>query len=333
LSAPKVSICVAQFNRADRIEQSISSLLNQKYDSFEVIVVNDGSTDEATKVELEKLKAPSILIIHQENSGFVGAMNKAISMARGDYIAIHGAGDVSFDSRIRKQADILDQNPDIGLVSCLFDNVMFKGAISCKQSIDLNRPYEITSRALLGFENPIGHGEVMYRKSLFIAVGGYRPYFKFAQDRDLWLRMIDFTRMVVIQEVLYQRGIFKDGVTTNIEKILIQKNLAALARQCYETKNEYGRDLIDEYGDHAGLFRKGCKYLSKFHAKQSVEYLLKSDFAKARFFANLSINEGFGLYSAGALLVNYLCRYKPIHTLIKRLIIRLYPNSVKAYRS
>lgn len=333
----KVSICVAQYNRADRIALSVGSLLEQDYDDYEIIVVNDGSPDQQVKIELDKLLTTSsvkLTVLHQENTGFVGAMNHAISVASGEYIAIHGAGDISFKTRIKKQANYLDLNPAVGLVSCLFQNVVVGGSSDGKAAAKVKKKGFITAQDLLAFDNPFSQGEVMYRRDLFYKVGGYRPYFKFAQDRDLWLRMIEHTKMIIIQEFLYERGIFiKDGVTTNTEKGLIQKHLAALARDCYRTRNTRGYDLVDKYGIHAGLFRKGCKHLANYHCRQAVELILKDRIEESNRFIELARQEKTTTLGLVTFVIVKAVKVKIIHSMFKKLILKIFPNSAKKYRT
>lgn len=330
---PKVSICVAQYNRADRVAISIGSLLSQSYHDYEVIVVNDGSTDNRTQVELEKLKCAKLTIIKQDNGGFVSAMNKAIYAAKGEYIAIHGAGDISLPDRIKTQSDYLDSAPSVGLVSCLFDNVVIDGEYSGKRTF-MKKSSKVDVSDLLQLNNPFGQGEVMFRKDLFEKVGGYRSYFKYAQDRDLWLRMIEHTKMHIIQEKLYERGIFiNDGIASNIEKTILQKYLSSLARACYYEKQANGIDFIEKYGKHAAFFRPPDPLLANFFAKQAVEYMLKDELEKGDKIASLALKEKITLSSFASKLILLLCKAKPIRLIMTKLFLALFPNSAKRYRS
>ena len=120
---------------------------------------------------------------------------------------------------------------------------------------------------------PFGHGEVMFRRDLYNSVGGYRQFFRFAQDHDLWLRMSERSKMAIIPKVLYQRGLFaKDGIATNVEKLVLQKMLSNFAIQCFKTKDSKGQDLVDKYGCQAGLLRKRNSHLANFysHHKKSL---------------------------------------------------------------
>ncbi|MDO6567501.1 glycosyltransferase [Alteromonas sp. 1_MG-2023] len=289
----KVSICVAYYNRSEYVKECIQSLLDQDYDSFEVVVVNDGSSDPLTGSFLDEIDDKRLKVIHQENTGFVGAIRTAIESSRGTYVAIQGAGDVSLPLRIKKQADVLDNNPDVGIVSCLFENVVFGGENDgARKKRGYSNCNNITADDFLAGSNPLGHGEVMFRRSLYDKVGGYRSYFKFSQDLDLWLLMIDHCKVEIIQEYLYERRMFmKDGVSTDGTKQFLQKYLAEFSRQCYHDRNKYGMDLVEQYGLHAGLFKYPNKNLSGLIASKCIHCMLHENVNDLNFYLRFSRSE------------------------------------------
>ena len=162
----KVSICVAYYNRSEYVKECVQSLLDQDYDSFEVIVVNDGSSDPLTGAYLDDFDDERLKVIHQKNTGFVGAIRAAIDASQGTYIAIQGAGDVSLPSRIKKQVEVLNNKPQVGIVSCLFENVVFGGKNDGARKKRGYNNSHISASDFLAGSNPLGHGEVMFRRSL-----------------------------------------------------------------------------------------------------------------------------------------------------------------------
>ncbi|WP_282145629.1 glycosyltransferase family 2 protein [Alteromonas stellipolaris] len=329
----KVSICVAYYNRSEFVSSCIGSLLNQAYDDFEVIVVNDGSPDGQTQIELERFNDQRLKVVYQENSGFVGAMRKAISLATGDYIAIQGAGDVSLPRRIATQAKYLDEHPDIGIVSCRYENVVIGGDNDGSKNTYHYPHTDITIDDVLTGSNPFGHGEVMYRKSLYEKVGGYRDFFRFAQDRDLWLRILPLCKGRIIDEILYQRCLFtSDGIATNIEKLVLQRFLSVFARQCYYDRLEFGFDYVDKYGPQAGLYRKNSKLIRDFCSKKSLQTFYSGKEEQANRLILLSLSQGKSItnlliYSLIKSTKNPFCK----KLLLK--IISLHPRSQNWYQS
>lgn len=323
VNKPKVSICVAYYNRSDRITKSIGSLLAQDYDNFEVVVVNDGSPDPLVKQYLDAFDDKRLKVIHQANTGFVGAMRRAIDSSDGEFIAIHGAGDVSLPDRLSKQAEFLDSNKDYCLVSCHYSDVVIgeHGQDDSQRSVFKIASGEVVAADLTYGPSPIGHGEIMYRRSAYEAAGGYRHFFKFAQDKDLWLRMIYFGRFYILPEDLYERGLFlKDGIATNHEKLYLQKLLMAFAVQCYEYKIENGVDLLDEFGNNAGLFRRKSKKVAKFCQVTALRSLIANELPKAKRFISLSLQEKFLLKSLLVYLLVELCQFEFVKNLILKIL-------------
>ncbi|GLR72881.1 glycosyltransferase family 2 protein [Agaribacter marinus] len=288
----KVSMVVAQYNRADRIAESIGSALDQDFEDFEVVVVNDGSPDDNVRVELDKLNNDKLVVIHQENTGFVGAVRKAISASKGEYIAIHGAGDVSLPSRIRKQADYLDQHQNIGAIGCFYENRIFGKSDASVIQVRTNDRELFTVKDFEKNPIPYGHGDVMYRKALYDEVGGYRPFFKFAQDHDLWLRMASKADMALYPEVLYQRGYFEaDGIATDMKKLVLQKYLSHFAIQLHNERKLGGKDSLDKIGPQAAFLRGSDKDLSQYFSWKALSHFYQGDKDMARYLAKLSVKE------------------------------------------
>ena len=314
---PKVSICVAYFNRSEHIKESIGSLLAQTYENYEVIVVNDGSPDPLVKVLLDQFNDVRLKVIHQENKGFVGAMTTAIANSDGYFIAIHGAGDISRKQRIKEQAEFLAKNDDYALVSCHYTDVVVDDAGKGTETPFKLRSGEIIEDDLTYGPTPIGHGEVMYRRSAYEKAGGYREFFKFAQDKDLWLRMIYHGRFYILPIDLYERGLFmKDGIATNHDKLYVQKLLIAFALQCYEYKKLHAEDLIDIYGARAGLFRTKSKKVANFCHTTSFRFLMKNEFSNALKFNQLSTSEAKMIKNRLFNYVLFFCKNRIVRKLV-----------------
>lgn len=292
MSNVKVSICVAYYNRSEYVSDCIQSLLDQDYAGFEVVVVNDGSTDPNTAKILNTFDDPRLKVIHQANTGFVGAIRNAIASSTGQYIAIMGAGDVCHPTRISKQATILDTFSNVGIVGCLFENVAIGGPENGKRQKRDYPDVQISANNFLEGSNPIGHGEVMYRRSIYELVGGYRAFFKFAQDMDLWLRMVEHCEVKIIREYLYERRLFStDGIATDLKKLFLQQYLAHFSRQCYLDRQKLGYDYVDKYGSHAGFFKKPSKKLGHMATSRALQYLKENKLKDAYLYIDIASQE------------------------------------------
>ncbi|RYF04511.1 MAG: glycosyltransferase family 2 protein, partial [Oxalobacteraceae bacterium] len=118
---PIVSIITVFHNRAEHVEASIASLLAQRGVDYEIVALDDGSTDD-TLACLQAISNPRLTVVAQANTGFTAAINTAIAHSRGRYIAIHGAGDISLPNRIARQAAILEARPEVGVIGCHVSN-------------------------------------------------------------------------------------------------------------------------------------------------------------------------------------------------------------------
>lgn len=324
--APKVSVVCAWYNRADYIRDTVQSLLDQDYDDYEIVLVNDGSKDPRVAEILAEFSDPRLRVIHQQNTGFVGAIRRAIGETRGEYIAMMGAGDVSLPERLRLQAAVLDANPGYVGLGCSYSNVTVAADGAVLQRDEFRRGVrDITYdyiRARVG--SPFTHGEVMYRRAAYEAVGGYRTFFKFTQDLDLWLRMSRLGSFTLCPEILYERRVFQaDGIGADLRKYVIQIALAHVAQECAGQREELGYDVIDVFGADAGLVLTPDRDMSRFLAKTAVKYLKAGMDPEARFFATLA---GRGQPTALAFFVGLLVRMskrESLRPLVERVVSRM----------
>lgn len=246
LDKPLVSIISVFYNRAIYVKRSVDSLLKQTYSNVEIILVDDGSTDN-TLDELASYQDPRIRLLTDENKGLVRALRGAIASSQGELIAIHGSGDISLPERIEMQVDLLMKNPDVGVVGCYMRNFnMVKNTweVVCRTIAEDQLSQLINS-------NPFSHGEVMFRRRCYDQVGGYREFFEFAQDRDLWLRMATVTRFGIVPKILYQREPVEGSVTKVPSKARKQAYLSEFAIACAMTRRDQGFDPLERDGHEA----------------------------------------------------------------------------------
>ena len=228
---PKVSIISGYYNRADYLEATVASALNQTFRDIELLVFDDASSDN-TKLNMEDLAkrlgdSRFKPIYHGANKGFTQGMIDAIAQCKGDYIAVLGSGDIALPDRIAEQVAYLDANPDVGVVGCWYTNVVAEtGARRPRQP---NANGVDFTRLLKG--NVFSHGEVMIRKSVYDTVGGYRAAFRNCQDYDLWLRISKISKLATIPKYLYDRYVRMDGVSYNPQKFLVQARYFLLTQR------------------------------------------------------------------------------------------------------
>jgi glycosyltransferase involved in cell wall biosynthesis len=199
---PAVSVVMSVYNGAATLRETLESIRAQEGIDFEVIVVDDGSTDGTAEI-LDRTEG--IRVIHQQNQGLTRSLVTGCRAARAPIIARHDCGDRSRPERLRRQLELIDSASDIVLVSC---STQYVGP-------DREPLYVVSSdgeevrRSLLrdGVDSIRGlthHGTAMFRRDTYLDAAEYRPQFRFAQDLDLWLRMAQRGRIAFVPEVLYE---------------------------------------------------------------------------------------------------------------------------------
>jgi len=212
VTTPKVSVIMAVYNNNRYIVESVDSVLAQSFDDFEFIIVDDGSTDGVSET-LEKYAAKDnriILLKNETNIGVAKSPNRALKVAKGEYIARIDSDDVCFVNRFQKQVEYLDKNQDIALV---YSNAL----IIDKDSNEVCCFYKPLSveKVLCNLEihNYITNSTVMFRRKIFSTLNGYNESCRVGEDRDLWVRMRDSGYSFgYIDEILLKYRINPDSV-------------------------------------------------------------------------------------------------------------------------
>jgi glycosyltransferase involved in cell wall biosynthesis len=203
---PSVSVVMAVYNGGPHLQASVESVLSQTLSDLELIVVNDGSTDGSTEIlQHLALQDQRVRVFNQANQGLTRALIRGCALARGRLIARQDAADVSLPDRLRLQVEMFDSQPTVRVVSCWSAVI---GPEDEELVIDRRElePADATRRLraseVLRIENP-RHGTTLFRRSDYLAAGGYRPEFSLAQDCDLWLRLTDGGLLSYVPQVLY----------------------------------------------------------------------------------------------------------------------------------
>ncbi|HYG22023.1 MAG TPA: glycosyltransferase family 29 protein [Verrucomicrobiae bacterium] len=185
---PLITICVPTYNRAAYIEQTIQSALRQKYGNFEVVVVDDGSTDNTVEV-MSRITDPRVRFIQKEHSGGPHTRNRCIAEARGELLVWLDSDDVILPHTLATYAETLTANPDADVV---YGNLQVADANLNVSDLWIYRDYHGWRDALVSdliVENRIPNVCTLVRKSCYAMVGGYNPDFPRAHDYEFWTRL------------------------------------------------------------------------------------------------------------------------------------------------
>lgn len=256
----RVSVIAVFHNRAPLVRRTVESLLAQDHAELDIVLVDDGSTD-ATLAALQRFGGGCVRVESHPNIGFVRSLKRAIVSSRGEYVAIQGSGDWCHPSRISRQAMVLDQMPDVGVVGCGTENVDATGGAVVSHKV---RRFHGDASRLLLTRNLFHHGEIMMRRKLYDAVGGYRDFFTYAQDRDLVCRLSLAANFFVIEDVLYSRYAHLAGsVSASPERLLAQRCLSDFAVFCHAQRLQGQPDPLDLHGPLAALLKPPSPRLAR----------------------------------------------------------------------
>jgi glycosyltransferase involved in cell wall biosynthesis len=199
--SPVISVLLSCYNGARWLDEALKSVLSQTFLDFELIIVDDGSTDNSPEIiKLFAEQDSRIIVITKNNSGLADSLNVGIQRARGEWIARLDADDISEPSRLERQLAKATQNPDLVFIG--------SGLLIIDANGNPHKTYHYPdSHALLVRNLSTGrkfppHSSAFYRTDVVRSIGGYRPRIKRAQDRDLWLRLSEVGQLAVVDEPL-----------------------------------------------------------------------------------------------------------------------------------
>lgn len=188
MQKPKISVLMPAYNAEKYIAEAIESILNQTFNDFEFIIVDDASTDQTQKIiERYKKKDKRIIYIKNKlNQGVCKSLNIGIERAKGRYVVRMDADDWSFPNRLKLQYDFMEKNPSIGISGGTME--------VCDENMKLinNRSYQLSDsqiRKKIFLYSPFSHPSTIWRKEIMIKAGKYDERFDKAEDYDLYFRV------------------------------------------------------------------------------------------------------------------------------------------------
>jgi CMP-N-acetylneuraminic acid synthetase len=211
MMAPKVSVIITAHNYGRFVGKAIESVLNQTMPDFELIIVNDGSTDNTSKV-LERYKDDErVNIIELEGVGLAKASNRGIRASRGKYVIRLDADDYFDENILLVESTILDQRHDIGMVYPDYYRVNEDGEL-----MEYVRLMKVNDETKLLDRSPLAAG-AMYRRECYDRIGGYNEKLRYQEDYDFWLRFIEKFKVYNVNIPLMYYRQHRGSMSTNTE--------------------------------------------------------------------------------------------------------------------
>lgn len=328
---PLISVILPVHNQQSFIQEAINSILNQSFKDFELIVIDDCSTDESLKI-INSIVDPRIKVFsNKKNLGISYCLNFGISIAQASIIARMDGDDLSHSDRLFLQYEYLKRNPKIAAVGCwisLFKNNQNFISIH-KYPSDI---HEVKTKLI--FENCVPHPGVMFRKSVIDSLGGYTNEYQYAEDWELWLklnRQYDITNLpqVLLSYRIHASSVSKKHSTNQSQSKsrLVKDNLEFLgfnnlenlcfleANFDYKNLNLLHKTFVNLKEQNNFLKRYDNTYFAKSLQSSLEGYILRSD---EKLFRCILFYLRYKLFSTNSYLIDLLFLKKLSFLFIKR---------------
>lgn len=216
---PEITLLMTAFNAEKYIDNAIESVLRQTFEDFELLIINDGSTDNTVSIIEGYADERIRLINNDQNKGLEFSRNRGLTEAKGKYVAILDSDDIAFHTRLEKQYAYLERNPDCALCGSHADIIDEQGKLTGEQLTGPADPEQFRMRLL--FHNFFVNSSVMYRTELVRALGGYRDFAP-AEDFELFVRIAQEAKIHNIQEPLVQYRKHHDNISLKQHKKAVE---------------------------------------------------------------------------------------------------------------
>lgn len=290
-----ISVVMATYNASKFVADAIESIMNQTFQEFELIVADDGSTDNTLDIIKNYAERDSrIRLIELEHQGVSIARNKAIEVAQYSWIAIMDADDIALPSRLEKQITAAIAQPDVVAWGTAVHHINSKGKI-----LSVSRLGPPTKEAfyqqlqdghVIGLNNPTA----LLKKEIFYQVGGYNRQFQVAQDLEMFDRMADYGPILALPEPLVLYRVHSQSAS--MQKFFLQRQnmryvrARRLARQANILEPTYDEFL--EERRQRPLITRTAKYLETlglFYYRKAGLYFADGHYVASSFFLGTSI--------------------------------------------
>lgn len=229
---PRVSVLMTMFNAGAYLRPAIASVLAQSYKDFELIIVDDGSTDGSAAVAAGYADSRVRLIANATNRGQTPCLNQGLALARGEFVARQDADDFSRPDRLEKQMQFLDAHPEIGLLGANAEQIDGNGAALGDTDLPCDTPAICWGNI---FFNSFLHSAVMFRTEMVREeFGGYDESFRCSMDYALWSRIARQHAVANLAESLISLRVHPESITRAQPSVLeeetdrvLRANLAA----------------------------------------------------------------------------------------------------------
>ena len=225
---PKISVVIPCYNHGAYLDEAVASVLAQTCPDFEIIIVDDGSPELATRDLLAGYARPHTRVLRMAHAGVAAARNHGIAQARGDYVLPLDADDRIAPAYLEQAAAVLDRHPEVGIVYCRAE--LFGALQGEWLTPDFSLPHMLLDNLIFS--------AALFRRDDWLKVGGYADRMRMGwEDWDFWLRLLEQRRQTVrLSEVLFSYRIRKGSRERSLgllKKVCLMLNLIARHPRLY----------------------------------------------------------------------------------------------------
>ena len=281
MRSPLISVVMSVFNEALYVEKTMESLLNQTFMDFQIIVMDDASTDSSLEI-LRSFDDPRIhVVVNEKNIGLAASLNRGIDMAGGKYIARMDADDTCHPDRFACQIRFLESNRNVVVLGTWAKMVSEEDQYLYTEELPVQSD---EMKALLPV-SPFIHGSVMMRADALRAAGGYKPEFRNRQDVILWIDMKDRGDFANLPQSLYGFRITSQSNQRKSKLYIAAQNRTILA---YYNERRIDTETLNGLAPLGGgltMRQRRSEYFlllgkifieKRFHRFQSMKYLWRA---------------------------------------------------------
>lgn len=278
---PLVSVVINAYKVEAYLAECLDSVLAQTFGDYEVIVVDDGSPDATARIadDYARRDGRFRVLRNERNMGIPATINRALAASRGELIAKLDADDVALPERFERQVAFMRAKPAVVMVGCWWERIDDEG-----RSLGAQRPWpsnerlarQMLKRCVLNHTGVMMRGDVVRRL-------GYREFFRYAHDYDLFLRLIDEGEIAVLPEVLVKQRLNFGGVT--VQRVAEQAQEARYARRFARQRRRRGSDDYERVAADPKAIRRVVSTRASvgfYHFRRGLLCVTMQDMAGAR---------------------------------------------------
>jgi glycosyltransferase involved in cell wall biosynthesis len=221
---PMVSVVMPVYNSEIYLRTAIESILAQTFRNFELIAIDDGSTDGSASIldDFRRQDGRIIILSHLQNQGIVSALNRGLKIARGEYIARMDTDDISLPERFEKQVEFLETHPQVGVLG---SDAIFMDSHG-REIVRMGHPHEdLSIRWTSLLANVFFHPTVMIRRAILTSFHlGYQLDFQSVEDYDLWVRLLEHTQAANLDRPLLRYRVHAQSISSQSAQEQMEKH-------------------------------------------------------------------------------------------------------------